>query len=582
VTWLWIAAWCVGFVSPGTAQVVDTTLYRLIQSRIDGPRTFEDVAYYTQFWRIAGTPAFDQCIDYTVRRLEDAGFQPQSDALLRYWIDEEPIPTPAWVPSGGMLQLERPERHLLHTYEDTPVLLCRNSFPAYRTAEVVFVEEAAQDAGYGGVDVRGKIVLSPSAPGAFYHKAVVERGALGILSGYMADYNRPDLFPDAIHDGEIPYDPDRQSFGMMVSTRTLNRLRGHLDRGETVRVTVRLEAGFQIGLRRTLGAEIAGDRRPYERVVLVSHIDHYKPGANDNASGAATLLEIARTAGLSIRQGALRRPGRTLTFLWVDEYRGTALWMNRHPQEAQNVYAALVLDMVGERTDLTGGPFRVERMPDPAAVWTRPPDEHTPWGAGKADPQRIQGHFLNDFYLSVCRQYAAGTGWEVQTNPWEGGSDHDLFLERGIPAVLNWHFPDYFYHTSLDGLDKVDPDELRHAGIVAMAAALTLASASETTAYRVLEAVRASAEVRFAYALRNSRTAMLGVPRGDERIRQEAEERAILMAWTKWYEETLESIISLPLEGSSDALRIRIEQAKRHIGRRLAQSLGALAELEDD
>ena len=33
------------------------------------------------------------------------------------------------------------------------------------------------------------------------------------------------------------------------------------------------------------------------------------------------------------------------------------------------------LDMVGENTDITGGTFLIEKMPDPSAIWTRGNDK---------------------------------------------------------------------------------------------------------------------------------------------------------------------------------------------------------------
>lgn len=563
--------------SPADAQIADPALLRLAGANLDGERAFKDVSYYSRFWRIAGAPDFDRCLDYTLDHLKTAGFSAQ-DSSLRYWIDEEPLATPVWIPSGASLQLEKPERRTLHTYAGTPVLLCRNSFPVNVSAEVVFAGDGGDDADYAGKDVRGKIVLGRAAPEPLYLKAVVEHGALGILSAYIADYNRPDLFPDAIRDGEIPYDAQRRSFGMMVSSRTIDLLAGFIRSGKPVKVAVEVQAAFQFGVRRTLGAEIRGATRPGERIVLAGHLDHYKPGANDNASGAAAVLEIARTMASLIRQGALPRPARTLTFLWVDEYNGTTLWMGQHPDDVQTVIAALVLDMVGERTTVTGGPFRVERMPDPSAIWTRPPDEHTAWGARKVNRQMVRGHFLNDFYLHICRQYAVDVGWTVADNPWEGGSDHDLFLDRGIPAVLSWHFPDYFYHTNLDAPDKVDPVELKHVATVAMTAAITLASASETTAFRTVEAVLSSAEDRFASELRNSREGLAHIPRGLKRLVQETEERSILMAWARWYEETLDSVWGLPVAETSDEFFIRLERAKQQIGKRLAGALGVIGQ----
>lgn len=556
---------------------MDTTLYRAVDAELSGARAFADVQLFARYWRVGGGPGFNACLDHTVEQLRAAGFSQQDGAPARYWTEEEPLNRPAWNPLSGELRLVSPEKKTLHTYDQTPVMLCRNSFPADVTADVIAVGSGTNDADYRSVDVKGKLVFGRGEPRALFQEAVVERGAIGILSGFINRYNRPDRFPDAIHDGAIPYDPDRRSFGVMVSSRTAATLESFLRQGKRVRVRVIVKSAFVPGTLRTLVAEIPGTTESDERIVIVGHIDHYKPGANDNASGAATVAEIARTVAALIAQRAVPPPGRTLTFLWVDEYQGTTLWISRHPAAFNGAQAAFVLDMVGERTDLTGGPFRVERMPDPSAIWLRPPDEHTAWGAGEVHREDIRGHFLNDFYLSVCRARADAAGWVVHTNPWEGGSDHDLFLTAGRPAVLSWHFPDYFYHTSLDDVDKVSPDELKHVGVAVATAALTLASASDETALRVLQVVEAAAAARFDGEERNA-TAALQSARKDGRDvgRQYAEEQDILSAWARWYEEAIDSVARVPVARAGDALLHRIAEANARVRERLAAILKAL------
>ena len=57
-------------------------------------------------------------------------------------------------------------------------------------------------------------------------------------------------------------------------------------------MTVDVASTFYTGPGRTLVAEIPGRTEPDERIVLVAHVQ--EPGANDNASGSATLYGLAR------------------------------------------------------------------------------------------------------------------------------------------------------------------------------------------------------------------------------------------------------------------------------------------------
>ncbi|MEZ5284038.1 MAG: M28 family peptidase [Vicinamibacterales bacterium] len=54
----------------------------------------------------------------------------------------------------------------------------------------------------------------------------------------------------------------------------------------------------------------------------------------------------------------------------------------------------------------------------------------------------------------------------MRTSPYEGGSDHTSFLRAGVPALLNWHFTDRYYHTNLDTIDKVSAAEMGHVAAI--------------------------------------------------------------------------------------------------------------------
>ena len=64
----------------------------------------------------------------------------------------------------------------------------------------------------------------------------------------------------------------------------------------------------------------------------------------------------------------------------------------------------------------------------------------------------------------------------MRTNPYEGGSDHTVFTRAGVPALLNWHFTDRYYHTNLDTLDKTSPATMGHVATTVATSAMFLAS----------------------------------------------------------------------------------------------------------
>jgi aminopeptidase YwaD len=307
-------------------------------------------------------------------------------------------------------------------------------------------------------------------------------------------------------------------------------------------------------------AEIPGRSRPDERIVMVAHVQ--EPGANDNGSGCGTLYGLARAVIEAIRTGALPRPERTLTFMWVDEVRGSRQWLTSRPDEARGVQYMFAMDMTGEDTSKTGGTFLIEKQADPSSVWQRPSDPHTEWGAGEVKPEALKGSLLNDLHLAVCQRRARDTKWVVRTNPYEGGSDHTAFAAAGVPSLLNWHFTDRYYHTNQDRLDKVSAPEMEHVAVSVATSAWVLASADEQDAMAVVSLVARAAADRL--ALERTQGKAL-VEKADNRAAAEEVERKVMAAWTKWYAEALDTIVQLPAAGGSDVLRARVVAAKESL-----------------
>jgi hypothetical protein len=193
-----------------------------------------------------------------------------------------------------------------------------------------------------------------------------------------------------------------------------------------------------------------------EVVVVGAHLDHmgrlplrtaFFPGADDNASGAAAVLELARAVASSAT-----RPKRTLLFaLWNAEEMGlvgSCHYVHVDPRlPLASTVAAFSVDMVGAGTpglELWGG------------------QDH-PWM-----PQL------------VARGAAAlGLPWSVFSRPALLASDHACFLEEGVPGFLAstpniFEHPDY--HTANDVAAGVSPDNLVSAARLLWAGARGLAT----------------------------------------------------------------------------------------------------------
>lgn len=541
--------------------------YAAVAKRFDRAGAFEVVTFMDQYWRVAANPGYDASIDHIRDLLAAAGFSAEGAAGAAGTVRVEDFEHSArgWDYQHGSVAIDGAADGVVLSRERDRVSLAINSFSTPEgglRARLVDVGGSAE-ADFAGKDLKGAVVLGDAPIGRLWQEAVRKRGAAGVISTEIAAYIRPSdpaamsaEQKDVLQWGSIPYDASARSFGFKASWRAADRLRQALGKGPVV-VRVDIASAFYDGPNRTLVAEIPGRSKPGERVVMVAHVQ--EPGANDDASGCATLYGLARALIESIASGALPPPERTLTFLWVDEIRGSREWIARHPAEARGVQYMFSMDMTGEDTAKTGGTFLIEKQADPSAVWPRPSDPHSEWGAGQVKVGTLKGSLLNDLHLAVAQRRARETGWVVRTNPYEGGSDHTVFAGAGVPSLLNWHFTDRYYHTNQDRPDKTSADEMAHVGITVAASAWLLASADAGDAGTVADLVAAAASRRL--ALERAQGPAI-VAAAADRARAETVEQEVLQAWIKWYGEALDSVLRLPAAGPDAALQTKVQAAK--------------------
>ncbi|CAN5902905.1 hypothetical protein BH11MYX2_BH11MYX2_23490 [soil metagenome] len=197
-----------------------------------------------------------------------------------------------------------------------------------------------------------------------------------------------------------------------------------------------------------------------DEVWLTSHLCHPRPGANDNASGAAGLLGVAAAL---VDQHTGRDLDRSIRFVWGPEFVGVAALIHQRygklGGDARPI-AVINLDMIGEDPMQCGVPLVVERPPDWCPSLLAPLAEHVA--------------------ETVFAQTSAHAGtW--RPGPFCGFSDHALFANFSdpdwrSPAVQLWHPGDPFNHSAADTLDKVSPIQMRRAIAIGAVLADVLAS----------------------------------------------------------------------------------------------------------
>ena len=523
---------------PGGAE----RAYRAVKDRVDGNAAMDVVRFMDQYWRISGNPGFNASVDHIRDGLQAAGITPR--------VEEFPGRGRGWDYQVGTVTFADTGEVLLSREKDH-ISLCINSFSTTAGG----VEAPLVDVGKGtpadfeGKDVKGAVLLGSASTQQLWAQGVKARGAIGIISTSIAPYIRPEdpstfTFPDqkdVFQWGSVPYDDVARAFGFKASLGAALKMRERLKAG-AVKVRVVVQASFYDGPSRMLIDEIPGTVKPDERIVMVAHIQ--EPGANDDGSGCGTLLALVVALHKAVAAGALPAPGRTLTFIWGNENSASRQWITSHPEQAKGVQYMFSMDMTGEDVAKTGGTFLIEKQADPSAVWPRPSDPHTAWGASRVTANELKGSLLNDVHLAICLRRAKDTGWAVKTNPYEGGSDHTEFKSVGIPSLLNWHFTDRYYHTNLDRPDKTSVPEMVNVGTAVATSAWFLASATDDDALATVGLISNAAAARLEL----------------EKTQGATEE--ILAAWRTWYGEALDSVRQLSVAGSSAAVDQAVTRAQ--------------------
>jgi hypothetical protein len=134
-----------------------------------------------------------------------------------------------------------------------------------------------------------------------------------------------------------------------VSPKETAPLRQKLAAGGRVRVAFALAAESGNAAAHTVVATLPGrDRSKYVLFCAHGDSDSGGPGANDNASGVAIVLEIARTAAAAVKSGAIPQPAWDLRFAsWGGEMSSTRAYLAGVEADASRLQAVINYDQSG-------------------------------------------------------------------------------------------------------------------------------------------------------------------------------------------------------------------------------------------
>ncbi|GAE35969.1 M28 family peptidase [Halalkalibacter akibai] len=293
-----------------------------------------------------------------------------------------------------------------------------------------------------GKDLTGKIALIQRGEISFGDKVLnaANSGAAGVI-----------IFNNAagVINGTLGGANDRFVPAVSITQAQGQELVSKLTNGEEVSASLKV-LGAESGLR-TSHNVIANKKASNKNkdngnvIVLSSHHDSVPgaPGANDNASGTAMVLELARV----LKDLPTDTEIRFATF-GAEELGliGSRHYVNTLPQEELNrIVANFNLDMVGSRDAGDLVMRTVNGQPNLVTELTQ------------ASSLRLNGS---------PTPYAQG-----------GSSDHVPFGEAGIPAALFIHSPlEPWYHTPEDTIDKISKEKLQDVAEIVSTAIYDYAS----------------------------------------------------------------------------------------------------------
>lgn len=502
-----------------------------INTRFTGEIAYETTDFVEDYWRVVGNTGFNKSIYWIANQLEKDGYVLEENAtendVLTYRIEKRPMKRPTWESVDATVTINQQKEPLLSHSTNTN-MIALNSYSTPKegvTAEVIHVKDLKK---LKQINIKGKIVFVESSPGRVFRAAIINGGAIGILSYSNPAYLQPKKNTTSIQFRSIPLDTVKKAWAIAMSYKAKERLLENLSQGKTT-INVKVTTNVYPSEELTIVAEVKGTESPKERLVFSAHIQ--EPGANDNASGVGVALEMASVTAKLIKEQKLSLK-RTLTFLWGDEIVSTRRYVKEDSIRAKDIKWGISLDMVGEDTEKTGGTFLIEKMPDPSAIWTRGNDKHTEWGGRKMKLEQMTPHYLNDFIIDKFMKQGKLANWKVNTNPFEGGSDHVPFLRSKIPSVLFWHFTDQFYHTDNDRIDKVSKSTLKNVGTASLVSAYTLLNSDKVTAKSIIKKIESAAINRLEEEHLQSK---LALQKGDSLKTQ----MAIINAWEDWYVKSI-------------------------------------------
>ncbi len=490
--------------SPASAQrsaLIPLAVHDALVNEISGDIAFEHIRWFTHYHRpMGGGEGFEAVAKYVEQKAREYGLE--DVRVIR-----QKTSTPSWSPRLGELTLTEPyTRRLAFSPEVVVSLADYSRTTDIPSAELIDVGAGAADADYEGKEVAGKIVLATGSPATVMNQAVWKRGALGLI--YFTTQRRD--FQDQVPWARIPVqNPEKTkdgTFAFVLSQREGLRLRAELAVAKTpYKVKASVASTFhEVSSQAIVEAVIRGTSIHDQDIVLTGHLQEGPFSANDDASGCANVLEIARSLKRMIDDGRLPRPRRDIRFWWVDEISAPEQYFADQPAERAQFLANINQDMVGAKQSVGSRVQFVTRPPASRASFLGDIVEsiveslvqgNTAYLSAGQARQSLQtgatpsgGSVATDeqqYSNAVLARLGTRERYDARVIAFHNNTDHQVFNMPtiGIPGVTFTNWPDDYIHSTDDDLWQMDATQLKRNAVAVGSAAWVLATAGDGDAY---------------------------------------------------------------------------------------------------
>ena len=417
-----------------------------MSQRLDGKKVKSLIEMLSGYHRMRGSRDYKESMNSITDYLIRSGLPENRFRVLKYPADGVTktgniVSTLAWEPVYGELWLENPERVFVTSTKVTKVSLVSGSGSSkgWESLPLVVYD--------GKGDYSGKAVLASEDPVKVFQHAVVEGGARCLILCHMRKVfeeigrSLNDL-PQMTNFLTIPHDrdsADRNAVAFSVTKEKYDLLFNYSKKGSAI-VGFRAETNMSKGSFDVLQIDATGFNDG-PQVLITAHLCHPSPGADDNGSGAALAVEIARVLNDENFPYSVK-------IALVPEYLGSVPYALQLKSENNLPIYTINLDMVGADQNKTGSTFILSKVPPYL-------------------PQRW-GNIL-EFYIKTLMPSNAGYPLKrFGEIPFMAGSDHCVFTTLGIPSPFMGHLPDRYYHSDLDTPQMMDEKELEWVGLSAL------------------------------------------------------------------------------------------------------------------